>query len=170
MKLIVGLGNPGGEYVFTRHNAGFRVVDELAQQLDISFQTTPKMFAEVAKNTEYIVIKPQTFMNDSGKAVQAALHFFKLHPEDLTVIHDDLDIPFGSYKIQQGTGPKAHNGLTSIYASLGTREFNHIRVGVDGREADTAIPPKNYVLQPFSKEEEVVLKTVIEEIVVRLKP
>jgi PTH1 family peptidyl-tRNA hydrolase len=127
------------------------------------------MFSEVAKNTEYILVKPQTFMNDSGKAVQAALHFFKVSPEDLIVVHDDLDIPFGSYKIQKGTGPKAHNGLTSIYLSLGDREFTHVRIGVDNRQGDKSVPPKNYVLQPFSKEEETVLQTVIENVAAQLQ-
>lgn len=169
MKLVVGLGNPGLEYVATRHNAGFRVADELAKQLDISFQYAPKMFSEVAKNTEYVVVKPQTFMNDSGKAVQAVLHFFKLSWEDLVVVHDDLDIPFGSYKIQQGTGPKTHNGLTSIYLSLGTRDFTHVRIGVDNRQGGKTMPPKNYVLQPFLKEEEPVLKTVVENIAAQLQ-
>jgi PTH1 family peptidyl-tRNA hydrolase len=162
MNIIVGLGNPGSRYENTRHNAGFLVLDNLSQVLDCSgFTTQKKMFAEVCKNKESIFIKPQVFMNDSGKSVRGALDFYKLGEEgkkeggyhNIFVIHDDLDLPLGTYKIQYGIGPKGHNGLLSIYQHLGTQNFWHVRVGIDTRNGDRTIPPQTYVLEQFSPQE-----------------
>ncbi|MCC6711185.1 MAG: aminoacyl-tRNA hydrolase [Candidatus Pacebacteria bacterium] len=169
MKLIVGLGNIGDNYAKTRHNVGFMVVDAFAHKLGLSFNKVPKLFAEMAKNQEYILFKPQTFMNDSGKAVRAVCDYFQLDPAtDLTVIHDDLDIVFGESKFQQGTGPKIHNGLGSIYQHLGTKDFLHVRVGIDGRAGDRSMPGSSYVLAVFNQEELLKLKTVTEQIVEKL--
>lgn len=170
MKVVVGLGNPGQQYQSTRHNAGFLAVDVLADRLGLSFAASPKLFSTVAKNQEWLLIKPQTFMNDSGRAVAAALQFFKLTPVDLTVIHDDLDLALGAFKTQLGTGPKAHNGLLSIYAHLGTEEFTHVRLGIDARADDTTLPPKDYVLQPFPAQELAVLRITIDRAIQALLP
>lgn len=170
MKVIVGLGNPGEQYVRTRHNAGFMVLDKLADDLGIALENSPKMFAKVGKDEQYILVQPQTFMNDSGRAVWAVLSFFKLTLADLIVVHDDLDIAFGQYKIQQGVGPKAHNGLLSIYEALGSEDFLHVRIGVEGRTGDRSLPGKAYVLQEFSSEEQAEFPNVIRQVIQELLP
>ncbi|OGJ37499.1 MAG: aminoacyl-tRNA hydrolase [Candidatus Pacebacteria bacterium RIFOXYB1_FULL_39_46] len=170
MRAIIGLGNPEDQHQKTRHNVGFRVIDILANQLDITLTTSPKLFSLVGKNNDWLLAKPQTYMNNSGQAVQAILHFYKLTPSDLIVIHDDLDIPFGFFKIQKGTGPKAHNGLLSIYEALHSKDFIHVRIGVESREQDRSMPGKNYVLSSFTDEEENRLQTVIGQAVQELLP
>lgn len=168
--MIVGLGNPGKEYEYTRHNVGFRTVDAVAKKLGLSFESSPKLLSAVAKGSDMVLVKPQTFMNASGRAVQAVLQFYKLSPEDLIVVHDDLDIVLGEYKRQMATGPKSHNGLLSIYEALGTQEFTHVRIGVDGRENDRSVPGNAYVLQSFSEVEETQLAEVIREVIDDLCP
>jgi len=165
MKVIIGLGNIGEKYDKTRHNVGFMTVDYLADKMGINFKKSPKLFSEVAKNLDFILVKPQTFMNESGRAVRAICDYFQVNiEEDLIVVHDDLDIEVGSFKKQQGTGPKVHNGLDSIYQYLGEKNFFHWRIGVDGRNGDRKIPGSNYVLSPFTQEEEETIKTVIEQV------
>ena len=174
MKIIVGLGNPGKEYEHSRHNAGFMVVDRLAQQLGCQFKREPDFMAEIAKTADFVLIKPQTFMNDSGRTVQAWLHYFKKlqksgeYPE-LAVIYDDLDIPFGSWKWQYGTGPKAHNGVRSVAAHLGTEQFWHGRVGTENRENHrSSVPSDVYVLTPFAPDEQATLSTVLDDLVTHI--
>lgn len=165
MKVIIGLGNIGEKYEKTRHNVGFMLVDYLVERLGINFNNSPKHFSLVAKNQEYILVKPQTFMNESGKAVRAICDYFNVNvEEDLIVVHDDLDIELGQFKRQQGTGPKVHNGLDSIYQHLGTKDFLHFRIGIDDRGGDRTIPGSNYVLSQFSQDESEKIKAVIEQI------
>ncbi|MCX6704651.1 MAG: aminoacyl-tRNA hydrolase [Candidatus Woesebacteria bacterium] len=149
MKLIIGLGNPGDGYVDTRHNAGFLVADELQK---------------VKLPNGVIVRKSDVFMNDSGMCVNELIHRYKIEPSDLYIIHDDLDIPLGSYKIQFGVGPKDHNGINSVEAELGTKDFWRVRVGVDNRKPDDRIQGEEYVLQDFTKEERKTLDGVIGKI------
>lgn len=166
MKVIIGLGNIGDKYTKTRHNVGFRIVDSLAENLGISFKDSAKLFSRTAKNTDIILVKPQTFMNESGKAARAVCDYFQVDPEeDLIVIHDDLDVVFGSVKKQDGVGPKVHNGLSSIYQHLGTKNFIHLRVGIDGRNGNRNIPGFDYVLSSFKPDEEKILKAVIDQVV-----
>src|SRR5690348_16310475 len=110
MKIIVGLGNPGEKYARNRHNIGFVVVDRLASEYFVSdqFQFVNKFNAEVLQTETILLVKPQTFMNDSGKAVAALARFYKIDQKDLYVVHDDLDIALGNYKIQFGKGPQIH--------------------------------------------------------------
>ncbi len=119
MKLIVGLGNPGEKYKNNRHNIGFWVVDELALRQ--------------AQGKNMVLLKPQTFMNRSGVEVKKLVKKYPLDKNELYVIHDDLDIELGKYKISFAKGPKVHNGLQSIYQQLGTKNFWHVRVGIDNR-------------------------------------
>jgi len=126
MKLIIGLGNPGEKYKKTRHNAGFMATDAIASNFQFSiFNFQTKFNSETAEkiisNEKIILAKPQTFMNESGKAVKATADYYKIPPENITVIHDDLDIPLGSYKLQFGKGPRLHNGVTSVENHLGTK-------------------------------------------------
>jgi peptidyl-tRNA hydrolase, PTH1 family len=165
MKCIIGLGNPGLKYQQTRHNVGFMAMDELAEQLGGAFSLQKKIQAEVAKfahptqdNQQLILIKPQTFMNESGQAVRSFLEYYQddfdqTDLSNLHVIHDDLDLEVGSYKKQLGVGPQQHNGLTSLYQHLGSKQFWHHRVGVDGRNGQRVIPAHEYVLSKFSPED-----------------
>ena len=131
--IIAGLGNPGPQYQWTRHNAGFLFLDRLANQESIS--VTRKTFSSFAGEWSYganrlILIKPQTFMNLSGKAVMQALRFYKLPMTQLIVVHDELDIPFGSVRLKQNGGHGGHNGLRSIMELLGNGDFIRLRIGI----------------------------------------
>jgi peptidyl-tRNA hydrolase, PTH1 family len=175
MKMIIGLGNPGEKYQATRHNIGFMVLDALADRLQAHFELDKKHQAEVAKGGSDIwLVKPQTFMNASGAAIRSLIQFYKLDQDphiwqNLLVVHDDLDLETGRYKLQLGTGPKIHNGLLSLYQELGTKDFWHVRVGVDGRMGDRRLPGQDYVLQPFLGEEQEAINQAISEVVQRLE-
>lgn len=152
MKLIIGLGNPGKEYENTRHNFGFMALDFLREKLGATdFKLNKRCNAEVIKTGEMILAKPQTFMNNSGEAATKLLSFFKLSADDLTVIHDDLDLDFGKIKAGMGRGSAGHNGVKSIIDRLATNNFNRIRLGI-GRPPEH-IPPEDFVLQNFSSNE-----------------
>lgn len=176
MKIYVGLGNPGKQYQQTRHNAGFLFVDTLAEELALAWKFEKKFNAELAsKRDDVFLIKPQTFMNNSGQALRAFLDYLKIDlqgpfvgPEDLIVVHDDLDLALGTYKFQKGTGPKDHNGLQSIYQHLGTREFWHLRLGIDSRGGQRIISPADYVLQVMPKQEQTIFHKTIEELLQEL--
>ena len=153
VHLIAGLGNPGPEYRETRHNAGFMVLDRLADLADIS--VTRKAFSGICgegrwQGNRLFLLKPQTYMNLSGRSVAAALRFYKLAPADLIIIHDELDIPFGQVKIKEGGGHGGHNGLRSLKEELGSGDFLRVRVGI-GRPAKG--DPVKYVLGNFGKDE-----------------
>src|SRR6266567_1172129 len=161
-KLIVGLGNPGSKYLWTRHNAGFMVLDELARRAGIP--VTRKTFSGLYGEGSYrgerlLLLKPQTFMNLSGRSVNPALHFHRLSLQDLIVIHDDIDVPFGRIKLKEGGGHAGHNGLRSLMQELGGGQFTRIRVGV-GRplHGDAA----DYVLAPFVRDEQTLLPRILE--------
>lgn len=157
--LVVGLGNPGLEYALTRHNAGFMVVDFFAT--DNAIWKKEKNYL-VTKNDGMILIKPQTFMNLSGLAVQAAMTKYKIPLENLIVIHDDIDLKLGDMRIKTGGGNAGHNGLKSIDVSVG-REYKRIRIGV-GRPDNTEIDTTNWVLGKFTKSELSTIYKVIREI------
>jgi PTH1 family peptidyl-tRNA hydrolase len=153
VHLIAGLGNPGPEYHETRHNAGFMVLDRLADLADIS--VTRKAFSGICgegrwQGKRLFLLKPQTYMNLSGRSVAAALRFYKLESTDLIIIHDELDIPFGQVKIKEGGGHGGHNGLRSLMEDLGSGDFLRVRVGI-GRPAKG--DPIKYVLGNFGKDE-----------------
>jgi len=167
MKLIVGLGNPGKRYQANRHNFGFMAVERLAKELGLEFKSDKKFQAELAKNQTWILLKPQTFMNRSGLAVARARQFFKLQPKQIWVIHDDLDIALGKYKLQLGRGPKEHNGLSSIEQYLKTKVFWRFRGGVENRQ-QRIISGEDYVLEDFSKAEKPIVEQVINQLVKEL--
>ncbi|MBP9670524.1 aminoacyl-tRNA hydrolase [Candidatus Woesebacteria bacterium] len=168
MKIIVGLGNPGEKYSKNRHNVGFMVVEELARrEFSIyNFQFTKKFNSEMVLTKEFMLVKPQTFMNDSGLAVSAICQFYKIKLSDLYIVHDDLDITIGNYKIQHGKGPQVHNGLRSVEEKLGSDQFWNVRVGVENREVrgNKGIPGVVYSLQDFNGEEKVTIEGVIEKV------
>ena len=186
MKLIVGLGNPGEKHLKTRHNVGFAVVDKLVDQLRSSGHILENDWKEsktgnllyVWAGSEVELIKPQTFMNNSGESVTAGKGKHQnLKVDDIYVIHDDLDIKLGEFKLQKGKGPRNHNGVLSIYDQLGTKDFWHVRIGIENR--DKMLNAKNemlnfprgeeYVLQEFLPEERKVVGKVIGRVVHRLK-
>ena len=161
----MGLGNPGPKYTWTRHNAGFMVLDRLSELTGIP--VTKKNFAGLVGEGTFlgdrlILIKPQTFMNLSGRSAVEALQFYKLTLSDLLVVHDDLDIPFGKVKLKDGGGHGGHNGLRSLQQQLGSGQFARLRVGI-GRpvKGDAA----DYVLSPFSKDEMAGLPLLLDGVV-----
>lgn len=149
--LIVGLGNPGSGYAGNRHNAGFMVVDELARRVN-SRLTTHKAGADVLEarlaGRRVILAKPRSFMNVSGPAVAATARYFKVPPTDVVVVHDDLDLEFGVLKLKRGGGEGGHNGLRSVSACLGSRDYLRVRFGI-GRPPGR-MDPADYVLRDFS--------------------
>lgn len=134
IKLIVGLGNPGPDYARTRHNAGFWLAEAIADDLHCAFTVEKSFFGSVAKarvNGEQILIaKPQTYMNRSGQCVGALARFYKLSPEEILVLHDELDLMPGQVKVKQGGGHAGHNGLRDIQATLGSPQFWRLRLGI----------------------------------------
>ena len=135
IKLIVGLGNPGTEYEQTRHNVGFWFLDELATQWRVSFKHEKKFFGDVVRaaytGEEVWLLKPDSFMNRSGQAVAALAQFYKIKPEEVLVVHDELDIVCGRIKFKLGGGNGGHNGLKDIQVKLGTPNFYRLRLGID---------------------------------------
>ena len=168
MKLIVGLGNLGRDYVNNRHNAGFKCVDLFAREHGISLTqrgARSKLGTGEIANTRIVLAKPQTFMNLSGEAVSALVRRYKLSPEDILVIHDDLDLPLGKIRIREKGSSGGHNGLKSIIARLGTRDFPRIRVGIAPNESsDGAAAPEvdavEHVLSDFTDAEKTVMREV----------
>ena len=165
VKMLVGLGNPGPKYQWTRHNAGFMVLDRFSGDAGIPMARKGfnALYGEGSfGESRLLLLKPQTFMNLSGRAVAAALNFYKLSVGDLIVIHDELDIPFGRVKLKEDGGHAGHNGLRSIMQELGSGGFCRVRVGI-GRplHGDAA----DYVLTPFSGEELKGLPFVIDGVV-----
>ncbi len=174
MKLIVGLGNPGDEYILTRHNVGFSALLQLVEALELKneFLLDKKINARMMRaklgRQNILMMMPQTFMNDSGTAVQAAMSFYKLTLADLLVIHDDKDIPLGETRMQSSRGPAGHNGVRSIIEKLGTENFMRIRIGVSPRD-QKIIDTADFVLGKFTKEETNELKTIFNHVVSDVK-
>jgi len=159
-RLIVGLGNPGQTYEATRHNAGFWLADQIAEDLRASYAHEQGFFAWVAKgrtnNASVMLAKPATFMNKSGQAVGALARFFKLTPEQILVLHDELDLPPGQVKLKQGGGHAGHNGLRDIQSVLGSADFWRLRIGIGHpRTLGLAQAVVGFVLNPPRREERV---------------
>jgi PTH1 family peptidyl-tRNA hydrolase len=152
-KVILGLGNPGPRYAQTRHNAGFRVVEKIAGTSDkwIKHRGLASICTVEIEGLMILLVRPLTFMNLSGKAIQPLLRQLGLQPQDLLVIHDDLDLPSGSIRLRPGGGSGGHKGVQSIIDHLGSRDFARLRIGI-GRPAEGA-DPVDYVLEPFPWEE-----------------
>ena len=155
LRLIVGLGNPGADYSETRHNAGFWFCERLARDLNVSFSRESRYHGLVAKarvsDNDLWLLMPQTFMNRSGQSVQALMHFYRIAPAEMLVVHDELDIPPGQMRLKFGGGLGGHNGLKDITAHLGTQDYWRLRIGIGhpGDRNDVV----NYVLKPPRKEE-----------------
>jgi len=163
MTLFVGLGNPGSQYEGTRHNIGFKVIDKLVD--DCTINGIPardisknSFHGQLYRSTNSLFLKPTTYMNLSGKSVQPVKHFFKVELEDIIVIHDDIDLPFGAVRFKRGGGHGGHNGLKSIDTHL-AKEYIRVRIGVGKPEHKSQVA--DYVLHNFSKEEEAILEPLV---------
>ena len=157
MLLIAGLGNPGPRYAATRHNVGFRLIDELARQCGVPASAFKERFhGEIASarlgDQELVLLRPQTFMNESGRSVQAACTFYKLKPSDLIVAHDDLDVPFSEVRLKQGGGDGGQRGVRSVTAALGP-DYVRIRLGIGRPPPDFRGDVADFVLQAFPSAE-----------------
>ena len=164
IRLIVGLGNPGREYESTRHNVGFWWVDELANASHLNFRNEVKFHGLAVRGQlhgcEVTLLKPQTFMNLSGRAVGAIAQFYKIDPSEVLVVHDELDLPPGVARLKKGGGHGGHNGLKDIIAHLGTKDFWRLRLGV-GHPGDRA-EVVNYVLNDPRREERELIEEAMQ--------
>ena len=155
--LVAGLGNPGREYEGHRHSVGFMVADELARRLDASWRS--KFSGRVAETrvdgTRIAIVKPETYMNESGRSVGAAARFFKIEPEQLLAVHDEVDLEFGRLQARLGGGLAGHNGLRSLASALGTADFMRLRVGVGRPGRGDPRDVADYVLSDFEPEDDV---------------
>lgn len=174
MKLVVGLGNPGEKYEKTRHNVGFMAVDKLVgDKTWAKSKGAPLEYVFMKIGTQEIeVIKPLTFMNNSGEAVVGPFRKHKeITTQDLYVIHDDLDIALGEYKIQFGRGPQLHYGVESVEKHLKTKDFWRVRIGVENRQVrgNRGIPGEKYSLMNFGSEEHKIIEQVLQKVVEELE-
>ena len=151
MKVVVGLGNPGEKYAKNRHNVGFMVIDEILKTYVASPHASKKLQAILyVLDKNRLLVKLQTFMNASGKAVNRVVNFYKVKPQGLLVVHDDVDLEFGEIKHQFGRGSAGHKGVESVIDALGSDQFNRVRVGI-GRPS-TPIEIEDWVLRNFSED------------------
>ncbi len=187
MKCIVGLGNPGEKYKNNRHNVGFMFIDYMVKLLNGYMVKKNKNYLAIqpSNHSAILLAKPLTFMNLSGAAVKKLTMNYELLTTNLYVVHDDLDIPLGKFKIQKGVGPRLHNGVESIEKALGTKDFWRIRIGIDNRPAlrslarpskllrrrrrEGGIDGETYVLQDFSLEERSIKQQIFPKICSRLR-
>lgn len=166
MKIIAGLGNPGSEYAKTRHNVGFMFVDALAGKLGVT-EWKDKFEAKIGEtrigSEKVLLVKPQTYMNESGRSLGPLMSFYKLEPEDLIVVHDDMDIPAGTIRIRKKGSAGGHNGIKSILAHVGDEHFPRVRIGI-GRPLPgwTVV---NHVLAPFPEEDAKQVAEAIEYLI-----
>lgn len=165
MKLIVGLGNPDKEYEKTRHNVGFMVMDRLADVLNVSIDNK-KFKGEYVKfkyhGEDVILLKPMTYMNNSGESVIQVLNYFKMDVEDLLIVYDDMDMPVGKLRLRQSGSAGGHNGVKSVIAHTNTQNFKRIRVGIDKHPHIKVV---DYVLGRFTKDEQPLIDEGIENAV-----
>ncbi len=160
MKLIVGLGNYGKEYQKTKHNYGFMVIDEFAKRNNFP-EFKLNFFSLLSIKNNIIIAKPQTYMNNSGKAVKAISNYYKILPEEIVIVHDDVDIKLGEIKEDQDRESAGHNGIKSIIENLGTKNFKRIRMGINSEKLAESL--ENEVLKDFDKEDFLIVSEKIED-------
>ncbi len=176
--LIAGLGNPGNKFTHTRHNTGFMAIDKIAANFRFpifpawrdpgtrdNFQSNfnAQISNGVYENQKIILAKPQTFMNESGKAIKAIADYYKISIDNIIIIHDDLDISLGKYKIVRDRSSAGHKGVQSIINELGTKDFFRIRIGITPLTGQS-IPAENFVLKKFTKDEQKIIDEIIEKV------
>lgn len=178
MKIVVGLGNPGLKYEFTRHNIGFRIVDSLAQDIEVEFKKVKSYYSLISRgmvnNHKVMLVKPQTFMNLSGRAVSKAVSYYKIPIQDLLIVYDDLNLELGQIRIRKKGSAGGHKGIESIMQYLHSEEIPRLRIGIGSPLVNLNFDYVSYVLSNFNNEEkdkigEVIqlstdaIKTVIED-------
>ena len=166
VHVVVGLRNPGSDYQGTRHNVGLEVVEGVLDRSGESLGKGPLRVRSMIAHTgldrnRCLYLAPTTFMNESGSAVSAGLSYFKIPPEEMLVIHDDIDLPFGRLRVQVAGGSGGHNGIRSVEKSVGTKDFSRLKIGV-GRPPGS-MDPADYVLRPFTKTERPEMDTVVDD-------
>ncbi|WP_428852232.1 aminoacyl-tRNA hydrolase [Imbroritus primus] len=181
IKLIVGLGNPGQEYEATRHNAGFWLVDQLAREAGATLRLESRFHGMAARASlwreEIWLLEPMTFMNRSGQSVGALAKFYKILPDEIVVLHDELDLPPGTVKLKRGGGAGGHNGLKDIAAHLGTQDYWRLRIGIghprslrpEGASAPAKEDVAGFVLKPPRREEQELIDAALERSIPALK-
>ncbi len=160
MKLVFGLGNPGREYRNTRHNVGFSVIDSYVGHVYFREKYSSLYYITNINGEKVVFVKPQTYMNDSGRAVMHFVNYYKLSPSDILVIHDDMDFDIGNFKLKKTGSSAGHNGIKSIIDNLGTEDFKRIRIGISKAPGDTV----DYVLGNFEEGEIAEMSDVIEKL------
>ncbi|MBT4153230.1 MAG: aminoacyl-tRNA hydrolase [Candidatus Magasanikbacteria bacterium] len=177
MKLIVGLGNPGSRYTKTRHNVGFMIIDALFEKLAHEGLSSPELSKKfnaviaggMVQGEKVFLVKPMTYMNNSGQSVGLIAHFYKIPAEDIIVIHDDKDIALGEIKMQKDRGHGGHNGIRSITEHLKTKDFHRVRVGIKSKNEKRMEDTSRFVLGKFSLFEKPLLGEVIKQSVKNLQ-
>ncbi|RIV16299.1 aminoacyl-tRNA hydrolase [Mycoplasmopsis gallopavonis] len=159
MKLIVGLGNPGEQYKFTRHNVGFLAIDKICEKLGVTLNKS-KFNGQYVKIDDLVLAKPMTYMNKSGEFISSLANYFKISTDDILVIHDEKDFPLGKSAIKIGGSGGSHNGVLNIVQQLGTTSFKRLKVGIDSPHEG---PLKDFVLGRFKPQEMLVLENVLEK-------
>lgn len=160
MKLIVGLGNPGDKYFHTRHNLGFAVLDKMAP--DVNWSEEKRFKSIICKlSKDLLLIKPQTYMNNSGMAVSLLVNFYKVKPEDIIIIHDDLDLKLGKIKVRIGGSAAGHHGVESIISALGTDQFIRVRLGIGNLQVHSNV--EKFVVEPFMPNEKSIVKRMLKK-------
>ncbi len=164
MKLIVGLGNPGAKYEYTKHNIGFRVIDKLVNELETKYKTKHinkfnAMIIELRNEEEKIVlVKPLTYMNLSGEAIRKIINWYKINIDNIVIVHDDLDLPIGKVRYREKGSAGGHNGVSSIIQYLDTTIFKRVKIGIDRPQNNEVV---DYVLTPFSPEDKKTIDNCI---------
>jgi PTH1 family peptidyl-tRNA hydrolase len=165
MQIIIGLGNPGKKYQDTRHNLGFMFLNFIKKIENFpQFSKNQKLEANISKKDGCLLVKPETFINLSGKTVEHIINFYKISLNDILVIHDDLDIEMGQYKIVSNSSSAGHNGIKDIIEKLGTQEFKRIRIGIKNEQLRNPIDPADFVLQKLTETEKEIIKKLFPEI------
>ena len=165
IAVIVGLGNPGSKYKNTPHNIGFEIINEFAKQNSFGeFKLSKKFKALISEEDGVILIKPQTYMNASGKSVATLFNFYK--PKELIIIHDDIDLPLGKIRISKNRGSAGHKGVESIIKELNTKNFSRIRIGI---KPEKLYHTEKYVLTKFKKQDKKIIKKLISQAVEEIK-
>lgn len=176
MKLVVGLGNPGEKYTKVRHNLGFKAIEDYVKKVyRLQFTVDSKFKSEIVKIDDFIFAKPQTFMNNSGMAVRQLADYFKIAPEDIIVVYDELDLPLGKIKVRMGGAAAGHHGVESIIESLGTDKFIRVRMGIGNLKTQSAehkgshVDTNKFVLEGFMHNEKSPLKHMLKQAVQALE-
>ena len=166
IRLIAGLGNPGPEYQFTRHNIGFLVIDRVAAQLGAAWENSSKWGAAVARVANVFLVKPMTYMNRSGEPLRAVAQFYKVEPTEILVIADDLALPLGRIRLRPDGGTGGHNGLESIILQFATESIPRLRVGIGAAPRDGTV---DYVLGRFFEEEKPIVASAVDRAATTVK-